>query len=262
MKFISLLLTLFVGIFILAGSICGIKSKSNKKITDFSISMAFGVIVFLIVLSLIPETYEVLNEEVGTVRTILSIIVLSAIGIVLLKILDMFIPHHEHESHHTHNHTNNKCHNEHLHHIGIISAVAIIIHNVIEGMSIYLVSSKDLLSGLLLCLGVGLHNIPMGLVISSTLISASFTKEKTLKISLIVSISTFIGGIIMFLLGGVNNMAEGVLLGLTIGMLIYILAFELYEQISNMKDKKTARLGILIGSCLIILSTLIEHIVE
>ena len=262
MNFISLLLTLFVGIFILVGSLCGINYKSNKKLTDFSISMAFGVIIFLIIFSLIPETFEVLNEEVGTTRTILSMIVLALIGITSLKILDMFIPHHEHESHHHHEHNNNKCHNEHLHHIGLISAIAIIIHNLIEGMSLYLVSSKDLLSGLLLCLGIGLHNIPMGLVIASTLIAASYTKEKTLKLSLIVSISTFIGGLIMFLLGGVNSMVEGVLLGLTIGMLIYILIFELYEQIINMKDKKIVKLGIAIGSILIVLSILIEHIVE
>ena len=262
MNFISLFLTLFVGVFILIGSLCGINYKSNKKITDFSISMAFGVIIFLILFSLIPETFEALNNEVGTVRAIVSIVLLSLIGIMVLKILDLFIPHHEHESHHNHNHKNNKCHNEHLHHIGIVSSVAIIIHNIIEGMSLYLVSSKSILSGLLLCLGIGLHNIPMGLVIASTLMAANYTRNKTLKLSIIVSISTFVGGIIMFMLGGVNTMIECVLLGLTIGMLVYILIFELYEQIYNMKDKKIARIGIIVGSLLIILSTLIEHIVE
>lgn len=262
MNFISLLLTLFVGIFILIGSLCGINYKSNKKLTDFSISMAFGVIIFLIIFSLVPETFEVLHEEVDATRTILAMILLTLIGIIILKVLDLFIPHHDHESHHNHEHKNNKCHNEHLHHIGIVSSVAIIIHNIIEGMSLYLVSSKSLLSGLLLCLGIGLHNIPMGLVIATTLIAANYTKEQTLKLSLIVSISTFIGGIIMFMIGGVNSMVEGVLLGLTIGMLIYILIFELYEQIQNMKDKRIVRIGITMGSILIILSIIIEHIVE
>ena len=262
MNFISVLLTLFVGVFILIGSLCGVNYKNNKKITDFSISMAFGVIIFLIIFSLIPETFEVLSEEVNSTRAILAMLILSLIGIMILKILDLFIPHHEHESHHNHQHKNNKCHDEHLHHIGLISSVAIIIHNVIEGMSLYLVSSKNLLSGLLLCLGIGLHNIPMGLVIASTLIRADFSRSKTLKISLIVSVSTFVGGIIMFMIGGVNSMIEGVLLGLTIGMLIYILIFELYEQIQNMKDKRIAKIGITMGSVLIILSILIEHIVE
>ena len=262
MSFISLLLTLFVGTFILIGSLCGITYKNNKKLTDLSISMAFGVIVFLIIFSLIPETFEVLNEEVDVTRTIIVMIILALIGIMILKILDLFIPHHEHESHHNHQHKNSKCHNEHLHHIGIVSSAAIIIHNVIEGMSLYLVSSKSLLSGLLLCLGIGLHNIPMGLVIASTLIAANYTKEQTLKLSLVVSISTFVGGLVMFVLGGVNNMVEGILLGITIGMLIYILIFELYEQICNMKNKTIASVGIIFGSILILLSILIEHIVE
>lgn len=45
-------------------------------------------------------------------------------------------------------------------------------------------------------------------------------------------------------------------------MLIYILIFELYEQIQNMKDKRIVRIGITMGSILIILSIIIEHIVE
>ena len=66
----------------------------------------------------------------------------------------------------------------------------------------------------------------------------------------------------MFLLGGANSMIEGVLLGLTIGMLVYILIFELYEQIRNIKNKTISRIGIFIGSLLIILSIIIEHVVE
>lgn len=259
MNLISLLLTLFVGLFIIFGSIIGISFKSNKKITDFSISIAFGVIISLIIFEILPESYEVLSSQLGTLRSIFALIILVLIGITILKILDLFVPFHEHEHHHNHEHKNKNCHNNHLKHIGIVSSIAIIIHNLIEGMSLYLVSQSSIVSGLLLCLGIGLHNIPMGLVITSTLINSNYSKKKTIYINLIVSFSTFIGGLVMFILGGVNELFEGILLGLTLGMLIYISIFELLHQIYHMENKKIAKAGIILGVILLIISVLIGH---
>lgn len=262
MNFIALLLTLLVGMFILLGCLFSINFKNNKKFTDFSISIAFGVIIGLVILELIPEAFEILESSLGIFRSILAVIVLALIGIVILKILDIFVPHHEHEAHHHHKHKEEICHNEHLYHIGVVSAIAVIIHNVIEGMSLYVVASSNIVSGLLLCIGIGLHNIPMGLIITSTLSSTNFTKEKIFKINLLVSLSTFIGGIFMFIVGGVDETIEGILLSVTLGMLIYISIFELLHQIYHMKNKKIATTGISIGVILLVVSVIIEHILH
>lgn len=255
----ELLLTLLVGLFTLLGSVFAIKFKNNKRFTDFSISLAFGVILALILFEIIPEVYEVLNSELSVFRTILCIIILVLIGIYLLKILDSFIPHHEHEAHHHHKHNDDSCHNEHLKHIGLVSASAVIVHNIIEGMSLYLVSSSSIVSGLFMCIGIGLHNIPMGLVIATTLYNSNYSKKDIFKISLIVSLSTFVGGIIMLLLGGVPHLIEGILLGITLGMLIYILIFELLHQIYHMKNKKVCNIGVGFGMILLLLGILISH---
>ena len=262
MNFVGLLLTLIVGLFIFLGSIVGIYFKNNKRFTDFSISVAFGVIISLIIFEIAPEASELFCNELGTLRGILAVIVSSLIGIMILKILDIFVPCHEHEEHHNHKHKNEKCHNEHLYHIGIVSSMAIILHNLIEGMSLYLVSSNNILLGLVLCIGIGLHNIPMGLIISSTLYNSNYSKKKTLNISLIVSISTFVGGIIMVILGEVNHIVEAILLSFTLGMLVYISIFELFHQIYHMKDKKIVKMGIILGVILLILSVFLGHTVH
>ena len=261
MKFLGLTLTLLVGLFILVGNVFANKFKDNKRFTDFSISLAFGVIIGLILFEILPETYEILKGELNLFRTISAIIILILIGIFILKILDSFIPHHEHEAHHTHKHKNEDCHNNHLNHIGLISASAVIIHNIIEGMSLYLVSSNDLFSGLLMCIGIGLHNIPMGLVIASTLYSSNYSKKHTLIISIVVSLSTFVGGMIMFLLGGVPVITEGILLGITLGMLIYIAIFELFHQIYHMEYKKIPNIGIVMGIMLLVIALVIKHFI-
>lgn len=261
MSITGLLLTFFVGLFIVIGSVLGIYSKENKRVTDMSVSIAFGVILGLIVLEILPESYEILNKELGTFRALVSIVILVLLGIVLLKMLDMFVPCHEHEEHHEHEHKNDDCHNEHLHHIGIVSSVAIIIHNLIEGAGIYLISKGDTTSGMLLCLGVGLHNIPMGLVITTTLISSNIKKINAFLIIAAVTVSTFIGGLIVATIGGISELTEGLLLGLTLGMLVYILVFELAHQIYHMRNKTLARMCILLGMAILVSSILIGNFV-
>lgn len=257
----GLLLTLLVGLFIVIGTALGIYSRNSKRVTDISVSIAFGVIMGLIIFEIVPETYEILNEELGMFRGISAIVILVLMGIVILKILDTFVPCHEHEAHHDHDHKNDECHNEHLHHIGIVSSVAIVIHNLIEGAGLYLVAKGDTTSGILLCLGIGLHNIPMGLVITTTLINSNIKGKTIALIISLLSISTFIGGLIMFILGGVNELAEGIMLGITLGMLAYIAIFELLHQIYHMQNRTLVRMCILLGFAILISSVLIGHFV-
>ena len=84
MSVLGLLLTLIVGVFIYGGSLCSIKYTNNKKFIDFSISMAFGVLVVLSILEILPEAYEILNGEIGSVRSIIAIILLILIYLFFL----------------------------------------------------------------------------------------------------------------------------------------------------------------------------------
>lgn len=249
MNIIALILTLLVGLFILLGSILGIVFKHNKKITDFSISIAFGVIITLIAIELIPEILEISLEYLGVWKGILISSVLAFLGFVILQQLDMFIPHHEEENH-THKH---KCQEEHLKHIGIITSIALILHNVIEGMGLYITTLSSIKMGLILCIGIGLHNLPMGLVITSTLIN-EYSKKKIIIISLIVSLATFLGGLFIFLSGINSELIMGLLLSVTLGMLIYIAFCELLEQVLRLEDKKTSLIGVISGIIILIIS--------
>ena len=182
---IGLLTTFILGIFILIGA--GISLVVNKKeqVIDFSMGLAFGVIVTLIITDLLPEIFEGLG-----VKHILIFVIFTLIGFFILKMLDHLIPNH-------HEHHNSKKENEaNLTHIGIMTTLAVILHNIIEGMAVYSTALTDSSLAVSLAIGVGFHNIPLGMVIASSLYHSSKNYSKTLISILLVSISTLFGGII------------------------------------------------------------------
>lgn len=243
----GLLITLVLGLFIVVGAIITFVSKNNNKFVNFSISLAFSVMVMLMFVDLIPEIKEIFIGSFGTVWGIAVALIGIICGIFVLKLLDMFIPDHEgHEK-------------DELQHIGLISSIALILHNIIEGMAVYTAVNNSIESGILISLGVGLHNIPLGMVITSTFYKANNNIKKTWSIIILVSLSTFLGGIIMLLLSGilVNEIILGILLSVTMGMLIYISIFELLPKMIEMKNKKLTILGIIIGIILILVTMFI-----
>ena len=175
MNITALLLTLGVGLFIVIGAIIVFITKNNERIINLSISMAFGVMIALVFSELIPEAFELMEND-NKFLTVLTVIVFSILGVLILKCLDMFVPHHEHNHHDKHGDLEN------LEHIGLVSSVALLIHNLIEGMALYGTALSSINLGLMLCIGIGLHNIPMGLVVASTFYKSNKSIKKTLLI--------------------------------------------------------------------------------
>ena len=244
MKIYALLFTFLSGILITIGFIMAKVSKEKKTFTQLAISMAFGVIIMLSFFEILTEAIEILREEMGNTY-FLWVILFIILGISLLKILDIFIPDHE---------TSNE--NENLYHIGVVSCIALLLHNILEGMTIYTTTTTDFKMGLLMVIGVGLHNIPMGMVIYSTLSKTKNTRHKKLIYLLLVTFSTLFGGIIMFLASNyITDLFIGILLCITLGMLFYIAIFELLHEILEFKNYRLTLIGILIGIILFSIST-------
>ncbi|MDD4718495.1 MAG: ZIP family metal transporter [Bacilli bacterium] len=245
----GLLFTLVVGLFILVGTVITKLTKNNDKFVHFSISMALGVIASLIIIELLPESFELLSESYNTTITVIMVIGFSVLGLLLLMALENLIPHHGHG------------HSEELFHLGLVSSVAIILHNIIEGMAIYATAISSTSMGILMGIGVGLHNIPMGMVVTSALNKAKTSKGKIIAILGSISLSTFVGGLIMYFNSDVlnNTTLLGIVLSITQGMLLYIVIFELLPHIKHCEDKKNNIVGIIFGIMIIVISLLFGH---
>lgn len=249
----SLIMTLLTGLFMMIGFVIIMFTKNNEKIVDFSISMAFGVMIMLIILELIPESYELISKSFKMPVNFGVIIIFILLGIIVLKILDRFIPDHDIEE------ENEKEINENFLHIGIVSSIALVLHNIIEGMAIYSSMKTSFDMGILVTIGVGLHNIPMGMIVSSTFYKANQNLKKTIFFTLLIALSTFVGGLIMFVLSSyITDLLLGILLSITLGMLIYIVMFELLGEMIHNHNKKINLIGIIFGILIFLVSSFLE----
>lgn len=260
---IGLLTTILLGIFILIGAFIALLIRKQDKVIDFSIGLAFGVIVMLIITDLLPEVFE----SFGLSKIYIGIIC-GVLGFLLLMGLDYLVPdhHHTHNHNHHHGHCNHKMSKkestENLVHIGVITTLALALHNIIEGMAVYTTSLSDPSLSIALAIGVGFHNIPLGMVIASSLYTGDNkdkSKSKTILLLALASISTFIGGLIMYMfkLTEISEILLGILLSFTLGMLIFIVGDELLPRIVNTKNKKMTYFGIILGIVILLISMLI-----
>lgn len=248
MDLLGLFFTLILGLFIVFGAFIMQLFKNKDKFLLISLSMAFGVMISLIIFELVPESYSILRESHSTLYSALSIFLLAGLGFLVLKILDHFIPDHEGED------------EKKLMHIGIVSSIALTIHNIIEGMAVYGTINSSINAGLMLSIGVGLHNIPLGMAISSAFYKSTQNKTKSNILILFISLSTFIGGLIMHFtnITDVESMnIVPIVLSITVGMLIYINLMEILPRMLEKENKKTALISAAAGVIVLFISTLL-----
>ena len=253
-KLIVLCFSLLAGVFFLIGNFIVSRVKDKKSISVLSIGMSFVVMLGMLLTDLIPEIINLSNAVSKEKNTkLIYIFTFIILGIVLLKIMDIFMPHH---THHHHENEDETIHDKHMSHIGFMTTISLILHNILEGMSIYILGLTSLTTGFLTSLAIGAHNLPLGIEISSSM--AKDNKKQKIITFLFLTISSFIGALIVLLIGDLLPLMELILISLASGMILYITLFELLKEIFNYKKEKKVYQGMLIGILLIIIMTIIN----
>lgn len=243
----ALLMVLLASSFFIIGYLITIFINKKNNLVEVAIGMSFSVLILLAIFELNSEAMESFNFYYDNPLISLGLLVGSLIiGMSILRLVDKFIPHHDH-------YEEKNTHHNHLHHLGIMTFISLVIHNFVEGMAIYSVSDASLNSGLLLAIAIGLHNLPFGMQIGSLM------KNKTKTILLIVGLllSTLLGGILGGLIGSINVLLTGILVAITLGMVVYLLAFELLPEIKATSNKKNIYLGMAIGAIIMGISLIL-----
>ena len=219
----AMVITFMAGISILVGALVIRMSKNPEKIERLSIALALGSLLSLMIFDLSPEIVEKVSH-----KNIIQPIVFVILGAAILKILDPLVA-------------------------AGIAAFAVILHNILEGMTIYSLSLTSVNQGIIFAIGISLHNIPMGMLIYST-IDDKKRREKSVILSVVTG-ATLIGGILMAFISGF--LSEGIvliLLCVATGMIAFIVFDELLPHVLRTRPIKPSIIGAVAGFVLVFIS--------
>lgn len=242
----AFILPIIAGLSTMIGTIfIFIKFKNTHNIILSSLAFASGVMMTVSLTDLLPESLSLLKNYLYSFPACIVMLIFFVIGILISMTIDKYLPS-----------TNN---NNKLYKVGIISMLAIILHNIPEGIATYMATTSDISLGISLTLAIAFHNIPEGISISIPIYYSSKSKLKAFNYTLISALSEPFGALIafIFLQRFINDFILGILFAIIAGIMVHISIYELLPTSLNYKNKKLSYLFIFIGFLLTIVSHLL-----
>ncbi len=233
---ISFLLTFLAGFSTMIGTIPIFFKKSSKKLLIASLGFASGVMATISFTDLLPSSFSSILESYVFFPAFLIVAICFCIGMIFSFSVDHFLP-------------QEKMEYGKLYQVGIISCLAIIMHNIPEGIITYLTSSSNLRLGITLALAIALHNIPEGISISVPIYYSTGSRKKALLYTLISGISEPFGAFLafVFLAPFVNSFVMGILYSFIAGIMVHISIYELLPESCSYQKLGTTVFSFIFG---------------
>lgn len=227
----SFLLTFLAGLSTMIGMLAiFIKKKNHNKIILSSLAFASGVMITVSITDLIPESIILLRENLSTISTIFLCLLGILLGIVISMLIDYYLP----------DKPISETKDKSLFKVGIISMIAIILHNIPEGIATFVASSSDMKLGISLAVAIAMHNIPEGISISVPIYYSTSCIKKAFLYTFISAMSEPFGALItfLFLKNIINDVILGILFSLIAGIMLQISFCELLPTARKYEGNK------------------------
>lgn len=130
---------------------------------------------------------------------------------------------------------------------GILMAIGISLHNFPEGIAIGSGFEASLKLGLSIALVIALHDIPEGMAVAVPLRAAGIRSSKVILLTLISGLPTAVGSFIGVLLGEISREVIALCLGFAGGAMIYIVCSELIPEAKRVHSGKLSSVGNMLG---------------
>lgn len=236
----SFLITILAGFSTLFGIIPCYLNKTRESIISKSLAFSSGVMLTISLFSLIPESIELLAKY-NYIFIFLIVFIFVVIGILFSSFIDQKIEN---------MFTNNK-----LYKLGLISVIALALHNIPEGITTFLSTNSNMSLGITLSIAIALHNIPEGISIAVPIFFATGSHKRAFFYTLLSGFSEFLGAVLayLFIAKYMNNFILSLILGITAGIMIHISIYELLPNSLKYKNKKETVVTFLLGVLIMIL---------
>lgn len=254
---IALLITFFAGLATAIGSVFAfVFKKDNLKALSVGLGFSAGVMIFLSFTDIIPSASKMLAQEFPNKHEWL---VYSGfiIGILIAVLIDYFIPDHIDEKELMHPDVVSA--DKRMQRAGLLTAVAICVHNFPEGMATFLTASHDLTLGISVAFAIAIHNIPEGIAVALPVYHSTGKKRYATLYAALSGISEPIGAVLgMFLLHFfMPQVMVGIAMAAVAGIMIYISFDTLLPLAKEYGNWHLSMVGIISGMLFIWVSLLL-----
>ena len=261
------------------GGLIGIFSKRNSnKFLSFVLAFASGLMLAVICFDLIPEAIEI--SSIYT--TILGII----LGIIIMVLCDNIVKNifNKKENEFSHNvssinvnhrlrkidnSTNKKDsfktndrktveRNMGLLKTGIIVSIGLALHNIPEGLAIGSGFDSSTSLGLSLAIAICLHDIPEGISMAVPMKNGGMSPLKVMIYVILSGIATGIGALIGAIVGNISIGIIAICLSFAAGAMLYIVTGELIPEANELYKGRITALGNMIGFIIGLFAMLME----
>ena len=235
---LPLLLTLGAGLATGIGSaIAFFARRTNKRLLSFSLGLSGGVTIYVSFVELFQQANLSLTAEWGA-------------GILLIGVIDRLVPSFEnpHEAHMVEE-MDNQPRNPHLMRMGVMTALAIGIHNFPEGIATFTSAVDNMALGVAIAVAIAIHNIPEGIAVSIPIFYATGDRRKAFRLSLLSGLAEPVGAVLawLVLMPFMSPTLMGCILAGVAGIMVFISIDELLPAAREYGEAHISIYGVVTG---------------
>lgn len=217
---------------------------------SFMLAASGGIMISISLMELIPEAVEVGTKGWAALGLLL--------GVTILFVLDMMLPH-------THSSlvVRGKSGAYHgaraakLRSAGILIGLGIALHNLPEGLAIGAAYAHQQSLGFGVALMIALHNIPEGMAMAVPLRAGEMSASSVVLSTVLAGLPVGIGALIGAWIGQVSPAVLSVCLGFAAGAMMYVVSDELIPEAHFCSRGEYPTIGLVVGVVLGILLILV-----
>ena len=259
----AFLLTALAGLSTGIGSaIAFLARHTNKKLLCLSLGFSAGVMIYVSMIELLGAARDSLTAELGISAGGWATIISFFGGMLIVAMIDRLVPSYEnpHELHMLEEMSDEARESDpRLLRMGVLSAIAIAVHNFPEGMATFAAALKDPALGISIAVAIAIHNIPEGIAVSVPIFYATGNRKKAFTWSFLSGLAEPAGAVIGYLLLApfLSETVFGVLFASVAGIMVFISFDELLPAAEEYGEHHIALYGLLAGMAIMAISLVI-----
>ncbi len=234
---------------------------TDRKFLSFTLGLSAGVMLYVSFAELLSdarfEFIEIFGEDKGQLWCAVSFFA----GIALAALIDRIVPEREnpHEMRSVELMDHKLPASQKMVKAGIVTAIAIGVHNFPEGVATFMATMSDTTVGVPIAIAVAIHNIPEGIAVAVPIYFATNSRAKAFKYSFLSGLSEPVGALAawLILMPMMTQTLLNVVFAVVAGIMVYISIDELLPSAEEYGQHHLSILGVIIGMALMAASLIL-----